>query len=78
MGNSEAVAEEHYLHTTDADFQRATQKPTQSEMETSEMAGIVRAAGNPETQKPRHFWGVHSRADARTIIQLPDQDSNLE
>lgn len=29
LGNTEAVANEHYLHTTDADFQRALQNPVQ-------------------------------------------------
>ncbi|MFM9965348.1 MAG: tyrosine-type recombinase/integrase [Planctomycetaceae bacterium] len=59
MGNSEAVAGEHYLHTTDADFQKATH----SAAEMSESGGTVRPAVSPEMQKPRHFRGVHSLSD---------------
>ncbi len=76
LGNSVAVAEEHYLHTTEADFQKAIEKAGHSAAEISEMAGTVRPAGNPETQKPRHFRGFHSVSDTCTFSQLPDQDSN--
>ena len=78
MGNSEAVASEHYLHTTDADFQKATHNQTHSAAEMSESGGTVRPAVSPEMQKPRHFRGVHSLADSCISNQLPDQDSNLE
>lgn len=78
MGNSEAVAGEHYLHTTDADFPKATHFPTHSGAEMTEIGGTVRPAGNPEMQKPRNFRGIHSVADSCTSNQLPDQDSNLE
>lgn len=82
MGNSEDVAAEHYLNTLDDDFQRATQQttqnPTHSRTEMSETVGTVRPAGNPETQKPRHFRGVHALSETCTRNQLPGQDSNLE
>ncbi len=82
MGHSEAVAGEHDLHITDADFQKALEKPGQnpgrSAAEICESGGTVRPAGNPETQKPRHFRGRHSVAEICTSNQLPDQDSNLD
>ena len=78
MGNSEAVAGEHYLHTTESDFQKATHNQTHSAAEISEMVGTVRPAGTPETRKPRHFRGFHSNSDTCTQSHLPDQDSNLE
>ncbi|MFM9965339.1 MAG: tyrosine-type recombinase/integrase [Planctomycetaceae bacterium] len=81
MGNSEAVAGEHYLHTTESDFPKALENPGQNPgraaAEMSESSGTVRPAGNPETQKPRHFRGIHSLSDTCTTNQLPGQGTNL-
>ena len=78
MGNSEAVAGEHYLHTTDADFQKATHNQTHSGAEMSEIEGTAGPLLSPETQTPRHFRGVHSLSIPCAANGLPDQDSNLD
>ena len=82
MGNSEAVAGEHYLHTTDADFQRATAKttriPTRASTEMAETPRNVRPAGNPEMKKPRDFAGFRSGSSRCNRYELPDQDLNLD
>ena len=78
MGNSVAVAQEHYLHTTDADFQKATHNQTQSGAEIGEKKANVRPAGNPETKKPRDFAGFRSGSSRCNRYELPDQDLNLD
>ena len=82
MGNSVAVATEHYLHLTESDFDSATTNPTQnptySGAEIGEMKGIVRPAGNPEMKKPRDFAGFRSGSSRCNRYELPDQDLNLD
>ncbi len=60
MGNSEAVAGEHYLHTTEDDFQKATQNPTQSGAEMSETGGNTQPTRSSENAKAPAIPG-HSR-----------------
>src|SRR5712691_6728438 len=55
---------------------QTTQTQTHSEADISEMAGTMRPMGDPETQKPRNFWGIHSLGDYCTSSQLPDQGPN--
>ena len=82
MGNSVAVAEEHYLHLTETDFDRATTNPTQnptySGAEIGEMKAIVCPAGDPEMKKPRDFAGFRSGSSRCNRYELPDQDLNLD
>jgi integrase len=47
IGNSRAVAQEHYLQITDADFEHAAQKAAQS---TPEKAGQTRTSENAESE----------------------------
>ena len=58
MGNSEAVAGEHYLHTTETDFQKATQNPTQSGTEMSETGGKSDIRPMRENEKSPEFPGL--------------------
>lgn len=55
MGNSEAVAGEHYLHTTDNDFQKAAQIPTQSGTEMVESDGKPGIRPMGENEKGPEF-----------------------
>ncbi len=67
LGNSVAVAGEHYLHTTDADFQqachnpKATHNPTHSATETNEMEGTGMVRASRENENAPAFPG-HSAA----------------
>lgn len=56
--HSEAVAGEHHLHTTETDFQKATQNPTQSGTEMSETDGKAVIRPLVENEKSPEFPGL--------------------
>ncbi len=54
LGNTERIAEKHYLQVLDSHFEKAAQKTAQSETELRR----IEAHGVPESEKPPCFQGV--------------------
>ena len=76
MGNSEAVAGEHYLHTTEADFQKAAQIPTQSGTEMTESEGKTVIRPLRENEKGPEFPGLSTTC--RMLRKKPVTRPGLE
>lgn len=75
MGNSEAVADEHYLHTTEDDFERALsspcsalQNPVQS---PTEKRRNERDAVSETTKNPANYAGSRERTTQSDIKDYP-------
>ena len=72
LGNTEAVANEHYLHTTESDFQKALQNPVQCPTVNgrSDREAIIAPKENPtESVGLRDVTNQHSDTDYPTRIR---------
>lgn len=80
IGNTEKIANKHYLRTTDADFQKALakagQNPGRAAAEMDAIDGTPRTTPARETQNPRHFRGVRNLSLGCTEQKWTILDSN--
>jgi len=77
LGNSQAVATKHYLHTTDEHFERAikaAQKAAQQPLATPETAPQCAPSGNDE---PLVLKGKPTKQGVGDVRRWTIQDSNL-
>ena len=74
LGNTRAVAQEHYLQVTDAHFEGAAQNAAQ---QTSEMAGNEPQLVGTESEKGPEFPSDSEPCETSHNDQYPRQESNL-
>ena len=74
LGNSKAVAMEHYLQVTDTHYEQAAHNPAQS---VTEMVGTGRKAGETVVQNQSVFPNDSETCDTLQNPYYPRQDSNL-
>jgi integrase len=75
LGNSAAIAREHYLQVTESHYEQAAQKAAQS---GAERACQGRTAEPAENEKAHESKGLQSWASADNPTYYPDQESNPE
>ena len=82
LGNSRAVAQEHYLQLTDAHFAHAVQEPPEQAaqnpaQQAAERAGTTSQAAPSDEQKALVFPGESEPCETVQAGKYPRQDSNL-
>ncbi|MBI3838835.1 MAG: tyrosine-type recombinase/integrase [Planctomycetia bacterium] len=81
IGNSQAIAREHYLQVTDEHFQKATENPTQNPTQTAavsmstEAHDLERIAKTPEKSAVSRMFPMRPMGDTRLELVTPSLSS---